>query len=89
MINIFKDSLFEVLEKGLKNFLEENKEDLTSCEYLIPDVVDSEIHGDKNVCVLESSDKWLGVTYKEDKDYVVREIRKLVDNGLYPEDLWK
>ena len=85
----FQDSLFDVLEKGLVEFLETNKDDLSSCEYLIPDVVDREIHGDKNVCVLESTDKWLGVTYKEDKDYVVREIRKLVDSGMYPEDLWK
>lgn len=85
----FQDSLFDVLEKGLVEFLETNKDDLSSCEYLIPDVVDREIHGNKNVCVLESTDKWLGVTYKEDKDYVVREIRKLVDSGMYPEDLWK
>lgn len=85
----FQDCLFDVLEKGLIEFLETNKDDLSSCEYLIPDVVDSEIHGDKDVFVLESTDKWLGVTYKEDKDYVVREIRKLIDSGMYPEDLWK
>ncbi len=85
----FKDSLFEVLEKGLLEFLERNKDDLSTCEYLIPDVVDREIQGDKNVCVLESTDKWLGITYKEDKDYVVSELRKLIDNGVYPEDLWK
>ena len=85
----FQDTIFDVLETGLKEFLEKNKNDLTTCEYLIPDVIDKEIHGDKDVCVLESTDKWLGVTYKEDKDYVVREIRKLVDSGMYPEDLWK
>ena len=85
----FRESLFDALEKGLKSFLEKNKNDLSTCEYLIPDVVDEEIHGEQDVWVLESNDKWLGVTYKEDKDYVVRELRKLIDNGVYPEDLWK
>ncbi len=85
----FNDSLFDVLEKGLKEFLESNKDDLTTCEYLIPDVVDSEIKSGKKVHVLESSDKWLGVTYKEDKDYVVSEIKKLIEKGVYPENLWK
>ncbi len=85
----FRESLFAVLEKGLDAFLQVNKDDLTSCEYLIPDVVDEEINNGKKVVVLESTDKWLGVTYKEDKDYVVSELRKLIDNGVYPEDLWK
>ena len=85
----FRENLFDILEKGLITFLNMNKDDLTSCEYLIPDVVDSEIKNGKKVVILESTDKWLGVTYKEDKEYVVREIRKLIDNGIYPEDLWK
>ena len=85
----FRESLFDVLEKGLGKFLEANKADLTGCEYLIPDVVDREIQNGKKVVVLESVDKWLGVTYKEDKEYVVGEIRKLVENGIYPEELWK
>ena len=80
----FRESLFDVLEKGLGKFLEANKADLTGCEYLIPDVVDREIQNGKKVVVLESVDKWLGVTYKEDKEYVVSEIRKLVDKGIYP-----
>ena len=37
--------------------------------------------------VLETLDKWFGVTYKEDKDAVVSALRKLVDAGVYPEKL--
>ena len=85
----FREDLFEILEKGLMEFLNNNKEDLTTCEYLIPDVVDKEIKNGKKVEILESTDKWLGVTYKEDKDYVVNEIKKLVENGVYPDNLWK
>ena len=38
--------------------------------------------------VLESTDKWFGVTYLEDRPDAVSNIRKLVDAGVYPEKLW-
>ena len=40
------------------------------------------------VKVLPSHDKWFGVTYKEDKEEVVKAIRNLVDQGIYPENLF-
>ncbi len=85
----FTDKIFSKLESGFKLFLDNNKDDLSKCEYLIPDVVFEEIKNDKKVVVLESFDKWLGVTYKEDKESVVSEIKKLVDNGEYPNKLWE
>lgn len=85
----FTNKMFKTLENGVKGFFEANKDDLLKCEYLIPDVVFEEIKADKRVTVLESTDKWLGVTYKEDKEFVVTEIKKLVDNGVYPNNLWK
>ena len=39
-----------------------------------------------SVKVLKSHDKWFGVTYKEDKDLVVREVKALIEKGLYPEN---
>ena len=85
----FTNSMFDALEKGLNDFFEANKDDLLKCEYLIPDMVFDEIKRDKRVTVLESTDKWLGVTYKEDKGFVVSEIKKLVDKGIYPNNLWQ
>ena len=85
----FTNKMFETLERGMVKFFEDNKADLLKCEYLIPDVVFEEIGNGKKVTVLETTDKWLGVTYKEDKDFVVREIKKLVDNGVYPNNLWQ
>jgi hypothetical protein len=41
------------------------------------------------VDVLETKDKWFGVTYKEDKPDVVRSVKALVDDGVYPAELWK
>lgn len=40
------------------------------------------------VDVLEATDKWVGVTYPEDKPDVVKAISKLVSDGVYSEKLW-
>ena len=85
----FTSRIFKSLEAGFEKFFENNKDNLLKCEYLIPDVVFEDIKNGGKVHVLESVDKWLGVTYREDKDYVVSEIQKLIDKGVYPNNLWK
>lgn len=85
----FTERIMDTLSKGIIRFFEQNKDDLSKCEYLIPDVVFEEIENGVKVKVLESTDKWLGVTYREDKDHVVSEIQKLVDKGVYPNNLWE
>ncbi len=86
----FTPTLYPYLEKKLVDFLEKNKSDLSSCEFLIPDVLTDAIKEDyAKVSVLSTTAKWEGVTYKEDKDGVVKAIRKLIEDGVYPENLWK
>ena len=85
----FTPRIFNRLEKDFTAFFEKNKNNLLKCEFLIPDVVFDEIKDGVNMHVLESENKWLGVTYREDKEYVVSEINKLIDEGVYPENLWK
>ena len=86
----FTNEMFKALESGIVEFFKENEGNLDKCEYLMPDVVFKEIkENGKNVTVLESTDKWLGVTYKEDKEFVVSELNKLIEKGEYPRDLWK
>ena len=86
----FTPKLFEALEKGFYKFLESHKDDNLKCEYLIPSVVFEEIqNGHVTVKVLNTDAVWQGVTYKEDKEKVVNELRKLVLNGEYPDGLWK
>ena len=59
------------------------------CEYYLPAVVSGLLAENKAaVTVLESEDKWYGVTYKEDKPVVVAAIQSLKDAGRYPEKLW-
>jgi len=45
--------------------------------------------GKATAAVLESADKWYGVTYKEDKPVVMEAIKKMKEDGLYPEHLWE
>jgi len=41
-----------------------------------------------SVEVLSADSPWFGVTYKEDKPYVIEQIQKLTDAGVYPANLW-
>lgn len=86
----FTPLIFKCLEEGFPKFLDNNKENPLKCEYLIPTIVFDEIEkGNVTVEVLKTSAVWQGITYREDKDKVVREIKALVDNGEYPQGLWK
>lgn len=80
--------IFDVLEKGFSEFLG-GLEDPTRGEYLIPTIIDGLIQSKQaNVTVLESRDKWFGVTYKEDKPTVVRSFQELIAAGVYKEKLY-
>ncbi len=78
------------LEKGFPEFLDQIKEGDIKAEYLLPTIIDNLIQAKKGrVRVLETRDKWFGVTYKEDKAVVVAAIGKLVADGLYKENLYE
>lgn len=75
---------FQILESGFDTFLNElDAEDLKT-EYLLPTIIGDLLKkGKVQVKVLESKDKWFGVTYKEDKESVVKAIKALVNAGEY------
>ena len=87
----FTPSILQELKAGFPVFLEENlKKNPLKCEYFLPPVVGNLLTEEKaTVKVLKSTDKWFGVTYKEDKPVVVAAIRKMKEDGLYPEKLWE
>ena len=79
----------EELEKGFPEFLDNIKEGDIKAEYLLPKIIDQLIKsGRAKVQVLETRDKWFGVTYQEDKEAVVASIRKLIADGVYKENLY-
>ena len=61
----------------------------SGAELLIPSVADDLItSGKATIKVLRTDDSWFGVTYRQDKSIAIRCIRKLIDEGVYPEKLW-
>ena len=83
----FTHCFFEHLEQDFIKFLTEFGQEEKS-EYYIPTVVDALIRANTADCeVLETTSRWFGVTYPEDKPHVVASIRKLIAAGEYPERL--
>lgn len=86
----FQRSMMEELKKGFPVFLKEQLENNPlKCEYFLPFAVDELVQkGKATVEVLKTDDRWYGVTYKQDKPVVVDAIRRMKQQGLYPENLW-
>jgi len=86
----FTPSILKELKNRFTIFLNDNIEtNPVKSEYFLPNVVGELIkEGKATVKVLETSEKWYGVTYKEDKKVVVDAIAKLKEEGIYPTHLW-
>lgn len=84
----FKPSYFDHFDDEFTAFLTNHGTELKS-EFYIPTLLDTLIKsGRVNLKVLESESDWFGVTYQDDKPFVVERINKLVASGAYPEKLW-
>lgn len=76
---------FEVAERNLTAFLQADAGDPLKKEYVLPTHIDTLMHTDGlEVDVLSTKAVWFGITYREDKPYVMEELRKLHDEGKYP-----
>jgi hypothetical protein len=86
----FPASVIDEIEAYLIEFLKnEVPANPLKSEFFLPFLVrDLLKEGKCTVDVLETKDKWFGVTYKEDKPDVVKSVQALVDDGVYPEKLW-
>ena len=82
-------SFVHELEKGFPVFLDNLKEGDIKSEYLLPKIIDNLVQNKKaRVTVLDTPDKWFGVTYREDKQAVADAIRGLIQSGVYKEKLF-
>lgn len=71
-------------------YLEKNKENLDSCEYVLPEMIGELIKENKaDVTILPTNDKWIGITYKEDLVPAQKSFQKMFDQGLYPDNIWE
>lgn len=87
----FSRSMLDALKEKFPDFLEETlKTNPLKGEYFLPFVVDELLQeGRATVKVLKTSERWYGVTYKEDKPFVMQAIQKLKTDGVYPSNLWE
>ena len=84
----FTPDIFDKLYEGFKRFLSEKHPDELKCEYYLPFAVCDMLENKEcDVKVYASEDSWYGVTYKEDKPFVVESIAELKNNNIYPKKL--
>ncbi|MAE07240.1 MAG: nucleotidyltransferase [Bacteroidetes bacterium] len=84
----FSQLFFDQLERDFYFFMKENASDLKA-EFFIPTVVNKLIKDkEASISMLTSNDKWFGVTYQEDKEVSIEKVRELVNQGVYPANLW-
>lgn len=86
----FTPEFFTHAERYFTDFLKSDKKDPLKAECYLPTTVGQMIDdGFCDVTVLETSAKWYGVTYHEDKEGVIARIHEMIANGEYPDGLWK
>lgn len=84
----FTPSAFNYFKYYFNEFINKNLND-PKAEFYLPDVISKIIKsGSGKVRVLPSNEKWFGVTYKEDRNTVEKNILRMVEKGIYPEKLW-
>lgn len=85
----FTPEFIDILEAGFVEFFKGIDSNPLKAEYLIPIYIGELLKEKKvSVKVIETADKWFGVTYKEDKPFVVESFKKLIANGVYSENLY-
>lgn len=87
----YTPGFLQEIENRFPKFLaEEMPKNPAKAEFFLPGLVmDLLTQGKATVKVLESADKWYGVTYAADKPQVVAALKDMTDKGLYPDGLWK
>lgn len=87
----FTPKVFELCQSIFEEFITTAiSENPMKCEHVIPTAVSDMLKaGSVKVKMLTSQSRWFGVTYREDKSYVVEKLQSYKDQGLYPFDLWE
>ena len=87
---LFTPYIFTLIEKYFPKFIIDLENNLDSCEYLIPDVIKYAINDNLiEVKVVDTTSRWHGITYKEDKTELVNSINELIKKDEYKSNLWE
>ena len=85
----FPKKFVDLLEDAFIKFLSEGNANEMKAEFLLPMTIgDFVSEGRATVKVIQTNDKWFGVTYKEDKQYVMDSFKKLIEDGVYNKQLF-
>ena len=85
---VFTKEVLDVIVNNFSIFLKDNIDNLDS-EYLVPDVINHEVSlGNLSFNIRKTNSKWYGVTYKEDKEEVIKAIDNYIKEGIYPNKLF-
>ena len=77
------------IDEGFSRFLDHLGDNQEKKEYLLPNIVAELLEKDAaSVKVLETSDRWIGITYKEDIEPAQEKFREMMEEGIYPKVLW-
>lgn len=80
----------DLCEEYFLRYLEKNKKNLLSAEYVLPEMIEEFLKEDRaEVTILPTNDKWIGITYKQDLVPAQKEFKEMIEEELYPKDIWK
>ena len=86
----FTPEILTYIRDGFLRFVHDPTTDLAKAEYYLPHAVTQMLRdGLCDIRVLNTTAKWFGVTYPDDKPMVAEEIDKMISSGIYPDGLWK
>ena len=86
----FSKGFLKYISTSLEEFLSNPEADLTTGEFGIPTVIEDVLENNLvTVKIIETDEKWYGITYKEDKQMVVDAINKMIESGIYKKNLWE
>lgn len=85
----FTPSVFPYFDSCFKEFLNTKRHESAKAEFYLPEVVNMLVKtGSASVKVLDTPEKWFGVTFPNDKPVAIEALKDLVEGGVYPENLW-
>jgi len=88
LLNGFTQDIIKKIGETMKADFEKHKDDLMSYEMLLPDIMDEYIKEGNKILDIPTDSIWVGMTYKEDAEYLKEFIRNEINKGVYPETLW-
>lgn len=88
LMNGFTKDMITTIGETMESDFNKHKDDLMNYEMLLPDIMDNEIKNGKIIRDIPTDSVWVGMTYKEDSEYLKEFIIGEINKGTYPEKLW-